>query len=825
MAMEIQQGAAGASVGPPPKFSRYRSVRQAASQKQAAPPLPLSAPNGAHSGVSQAPAIAKSMSRYRRAKPAPSVPTNELQPPVPTAVERRPEDKDVIIQGGGCGIQSGIEGRLPIRTSQDSDSIDDKAEELELERERHRQEAMARLTGGESLSAPSMGGGSSRPTTRGTESRDQKNKKLMKVKEREREREQQDVKKKAAAETDAKHLSFKEKLSLPWSKGPEAKHSKPDAKYIEVGGGGIVPGIDAPVSAVNAGERRVVVQYRGASIRLPITPSTRAQDLLFSAANCLGQDIDPKKFILMESFAELGLERPLRRYEHIRDVMNSWAHDGEHSLFITPPSSVSALKRLDASGVPAEQPEDATFSLYYSQRPRKWDKRFVTLRTDGQVSVSKKERAQEQTNVCHLSDFDIYTPTPHYLAKKVKPPKKICFAVKSQQKSSMFLSTENFAHFFATNDRDLADRWHNAVQQWRSWYLVNKLGAGQKKPDEAQGAESKPPTSASVSRQTSRHRKGMPSESTPYQLGAFKPLLDMDSLEYASGDDQATHPPSSSHTKDLFARKKSTREHAPPPASFPKKLSEMDAATFAPTGLLGRSYSQRQRAMWDREEKERRMKQPDSAEPFSPQGGGGGGGSSSGCYPASNPASRSNTMRSAQAPDLSGFVRRSDSLQRPKPLVDLTPVFQEPPQHARKGRGVTIEPGVPLVEAATGPELPTGAIEVPSATTWRRPAPPPLQSSTTTTAAAAAAGTNNYSRQHGTGGANGGPAVSPTSPTSPESPFVPNSLLARSAKVPTHAPGIPTGHGVATGDRTASKPMLDMTPKNPFIEGSLLHDL
>ncbi|KAB8067935.1 hypothetical protein BDV29DRAFT_185375 [Aspergillus leporis] len=290
---------------------------------------------------------------------------------------------------------------------------------------------------------------------------------------------------------------------------------------------------------------------------------------------------------------------------------------------------------------------------------------------------------------------------------------------------------------------------------------------------------------------------------------------------------------SKSKAKELFSMKKSTRGHAPPPSSFPKMLSDdsdlsaaqsSDESPFATGGLLGRTYTQRHRAMKEREEKEKKANEEaftsglvgnmESRRQFA--------GVSSRAN--SRPNSRSNTMTSTHAPDLNGLTKRSLSVKT-KPLVDLTPVYQEPPQHIRKGRGVAVEPGVPLVEAATGLE-PPGGIAIPSATTWRRPEVPSPSTAdvrtrkrSNTTRSASSQQRPQYSR------------TTPTSPTSPadpmqprEDPFIPHSLLARSTQVAA-VTGVPKGHGVATGDRNATKPMLDLSPENPFAEGSLLRDL
>lgn len=586
-----------------------------------------------------------------------------------------------------------------------------------------------------------------------------------------------------ATNNEGTRKSFFQKVGLTKSKDP-VKQDEP-ARYIGVGGGGIVPNIDAPVSAVNTGERRVIVQYSDTSVQLPVTPSTRVEDLLLSASQNISHDIDPGKSILLESFHQVGLERPLRRYERVRDVMNSWSHDADNRLVIIPPSSMDALAQLDAQEVPTEKPRETTVFLYHSQRPGKWDKRYVTLRADGQIVVSKKEKSDTSTNICHLSDFDIYSPNARALAKEIKPPKKICFAIKSQEKSSMFLSTEKFIHFFSTNDRAVATQWYRVVQAWRSWYLVNKMGVTEK-------PESRP-------------------------VSSKRSLLD----RHGSS---STHRPGG--PQGPFSRQKSKREHAPPPTSFPKSLTidtdvdqgpllkgmspaELEAATFSPAGLLGRNYTQRQHEMREREEREKRALQ----DPFSGHGLLGG----SPVYsPGCASLGRSNTL--TQAPD---SLRRGVSVnQKHKPLVDLTPVYHEPPQHARKGRGVTVEPGIQLIDAATGPDLAPGGVAIPPATAWRRPSvvddrAGARHSSNTVRSSSARHVSQKVSR------ANSAEA----SPVLPSDPFLPNSLLASSSSRGPSQGKVGTGHGVATGDRNATRPLLDMSPESPFVEGSLLRRL
>lgn len=841
----------------PPKFSRYRSVRQAAAKAQAHAEAPVSSPapalpNTQQNDVAAKPkseTIARSMSRYRRARqaattqaPVPSVPTSiPPKQPQPVTSPPMPDHGFPQVTPQQAEAQEKLEKlNLAERNLRKEDAVpsrqvvddDDERELSAQEKERMRQEAMERLTG------------AGRPqTARARDSSRSREPQHHPQRPPEKRREERQP---PQENTEQKRLSWKEKLGFSRPKthaDGRQPHDTSKKDATKEPGGGFGPGIDAPISAVNSGERRVLVKCNASSINLPVTPTTRARDIIFSALNCLSEpDIDPNTAILLESFSLLGLERPLRRYEHVRDVMNSWATDTQNSLIITPPSYDGAGERLEVEAAPREQPKDATFHLYHSQKPGKWDKRYVTLRSDGQVSVSKKPDGQEATNICHLSDFDIYSPT-HRETKKLKPPKKLCFAIKSQQKSSMFISTENFVHFFATSDAELAQNWYDAVHGWRSWYLVNILGEGQKQNDSSNSSKS-----GDLSRSASR-RKRNSCESTPYQLGSFTPLLDIDSVgrnEDTSSNKKAGQP---STTQEMYLRKKQTRTHAPPPSSFPMSLAadteddqqsagygkttcprDDDSETFSPTGLLGRTYSLRKEAQREREAKlarENSSEEPvfsgllkNLGSPTSP---------SSANNPISNPpsrqpsqASRSNTMRSIHPPEFDKRGRSNSNRQQPKPLVDLTPVFREPPQHSRKGHGVKVAPGVPLVEAATGPELAPGAVAIPPATTWRRPEAQ-SRPATAREASSARHRANSARSQHQMPQNN---LVSDlSSPVSPENPFTPSSLLARSMQPATSSSTTGIGRGVATGDRNASKPLLDMTPKSEFAEGSLLRNL
>lgn len=436
------------------------------------------------------------------------------------------------------------------------------------------------------------------------------------------------------------------------------------------------PAFDAPISAVNAGERRATVKYNGMVRSLAVTPSTTPSDIIDAASALMPEPIDKLSTILMESYKKLGLERPLRNYEHVRDVMNSWDNDTSNCLIIVPSPTGGSDDDLALKQVSMAQPGDTVVNIHHSQRPGTWEKRLITLRSDGQVLLAKKD-GRETSNICHLSDFDIYVPSARQLSRKIRPPRKYCFAVKSQQKSSMFMSTVNFVHFFSTSDKALASSWYKAVQEWRSWYLVNVMGAGQI-----------PLNKTLQSKTAEQHRdcsRGMDDSAI---------LKRQSSSEQGSGVALSRMPVRSRGPPPVSFPKGFTKDHPltssacdPGPASIQKSSAELaEPGPFSSTSLLGRSYT-----------------------------------------------TRHNVQNHAKA--IPGIIQRNPSIpqpngnvnsgriafahSKPEPLVDLTPQYRELPQH-RKGRGVMPEqiPAGGLVEVATTPDQ---AIQIPPAVAWQKP--------------------------------------------------------------------------------------------------------
>ena len=469
-----------------------------------------------------------------------------------------------------------------------------------------------------------------------------------------------------------------------------------------------------------------MVECGRASVNLPVTPITTVLDLIKTASNYLSESIDPHTSVLLESFSKVGVQRPLRKYERVRDIMNSWDCDTQNELVLVDSATAGRDTDLCADGVPNTKPGGCSQWLYYSQKVGKWDKRLVAIREDGQITLSKSESATDAINICHLSDFDIYSPMPKQLSKKIKPPKKICFAIKSQQKLAFFASSQDFVQFFCTSDRNVAMLFYTMVQSWRSWYLVNVMGEGQGRSRSTSSRGQK------VSGRSS-FESSLQSRSALDNSISRKNSLARDKFAVSDGKGL--------DSRTMYNRMMSLRTKAPPPVSFPGYVTQQpDVSTsrkegprtpngdssdtspdsaFAPSGLLGHQYSVKQNIQREREAKEKAIQsQADNSQNHAEDLRNG----NHQVVPRRSNTTRSNTDRKQAGANFggNGDLKRNRSVKHSvtKPLVDLTPQHYEPPQHQRKGHGFVPEQAGPggLIESATSLD---DAITIPPSKDWR----------------------------------------------------------------------------------------------------------
>lgn len=460
-----------------------------------------------------------------------------------------------------------------------------------------------------------------------------------------------------------------------------------------------------------------------ATINLPVTPDTSPADIIYSTANFITQKIDPANCVLVECYLMCGLERHLRQYEKVRDVLNSWDRDQQNSLMVVPHDYSPDVRELELAHVPRTEdpPAGFTFHLYHASRPGKWTKRWVTLAETGQMFAAKHPESKftdkDSVTLCHLSDFDIYTPKESENSHHLKPPKRFCYAIKSQQKSNAFPNGENFVHFFSTEDSRLAHRFHELIHGWRSWYLANK----RVDVDAKAAATVKKSLSISAKSHKSKSKGRLSTDEKPYMLGDFKPLIDMERFDKPIeefGKDLPIEIPLPPPKPQPNSRTRRASGKVPPSKGAAASLPTSPVVSegeFLSGGLLGDAYDKRKQAESVTSTGVKRVDGPFTSGPSLLNSIGGG---RSVAVPEKKPEPPSwfpsATEHTARVRSVSS-PRNGTLLRRPT-TADSKPVPSNPPAgragpRPGKGRGVKPPPdGTPLIDLANGNPIPSSPV-------------------------------------------------------------------------------------------------------------------
>ncbi|KAJ2994544.1 hypothetical protein NUW58_g1528 [Xylaria curta] len=385
------------------------------------------------------------------------------------------------------------------------------------------------------------------------------------------------------------------------------EHVKTLPAHIEPGGKGIVPQKDAPTSAINAGDRNVTVRYRHHTFSLPVTPETTAMDIIAQTSSKMTYDHEasPESCIAVEQYSVLGLERRLRRYERIRDVMNSWDRDAQNQLAIVLTDGNDNHDDLAVGAVAKGDDAPPRMSVLHAPLESSWE-----VEQEMGHAPRKWPDYKDAVSLCHLSDYDLYTPTESQMRRHIKPPKRFCFAIKSQHKTTFFLNTDNYVQYFSTEDPQVAREFKQKAHGWRSWYLVGRNPDIRKKEGSSgagtyeRSAEPPPTEFAPIKSDNvvsvDGHRLRVSIDESPYSIGRFEPLLDMKRFDkrlsqFGRDSLPPESDPPSKHIADHGIRRRLSKREKPdtnPPNTLKRESEEGFTG-----GLLGEEYDNRKQVL------------------------------------------------------------------------------------------------------------------------------------------------------------------------------------------------------------------------------------
>ncbi|KAG0359890.1 hypothetical protein BGX24_005683 [Mortierella sp. AD032] len=209
-----------------------------------------------------------------------------------------------------------------------------------------------------------------------------------------------------------------------------------------------------------------------------LAPNSTALDALhmLQERGCFGQPGDGRyhdRWTIFEYSKEFLIERPLRDFEVILDVMKTWEADKDNKMIC---KSFPARNELTAQEVvrlvgPAGQEGFVRPHgwVHLEIKKSKWVKRYLHI-TDTAVYHSKDAKFNGESMLCLLRNFDVYAVQ----VPRKKAPTKFGFALKSSDKVHLFETPEDdYIHYVCTDSGELLREWLAGLRAAKGMFMYH----------------------------------------------------------------------------------------------------------------------------------------------------------------------------------------------------------------------------------------------------------------------------------------------------------------------------------------------------------------
>ncbi|KAF9986133.1 hypothetical protein BGZ65_008690 [Modicella reniformis] len=255
--------------------------------------------------------------------------------------------------------------------------------------------------------------------------------------------------------------------------------------------------LSAPAAAVPVTQRlvatRIYIQTETDFKSVNLAPNTTALDVLhmLQQRGTFGEPGDSRyhdRWTVFEYSKEFLIERPLRDFEIVLDVIKTWEVDKDNKMIC---KSFPARNELSASEViRLVGPVGLTSFIrphgwvHLETKKGKWNKRYLHI-TDTAVYHSKDNQFNGESMLCMLRNFDVHAVQ----VPRKKAPTKFGFALKSSDSVHMFETPEDdYIHYVCTDSGDSLREWLAGLRAAKGMFMYHAnpemIREGQKRATE-----------------------------------------------------------------------------------------------------------------------------------------------------------------------------------------------------------------------------------------------------------------------------------------------------------------------------------------------------
>lgn len=287
----------------------------------------------------------------------------------------------------------------------------------------------------------------------------------------------------------------------------------------------------------------------------------------------------------MESWPTMGLQRQIRHFELLSDVVGTWDPEST-KCHLRIEKICWGYTNLPLHDFPKEEPSSGVAQLmYFNKSEKKWSRRWIKLGS-GSVRMAKKDKPRDKdfTQTIGLDSFDVYYfANPLLPHEKLKCPTKYCFALKSQHQQSLFGKDSVYCHYFAAENEAQMSEWYSLIRDLKSRLIAEKRSIAWWTAESDSDGKSASAKTASPTASPGRGRHRQKPLISPEELAQPPPAMDMQKSREMS------------RTRSMT--RTGTRKNRSPSVQ-PSKPSESvsdEASVFFSGGLLGQDYEDKKR--------------------------------------------------------------------------------------------------------------------------------------------------------------------------------------------------------------------------------------
>ncbi|KAF8941798.1 hypothetical protein BGZ47_007166, partial [Haplosporangium gracile] len=209
-----------------------------------------------------------------------------------------------------------------------------------------------------------------------------------------------------------------------------------------------------------------------------LAPNSTALDALhmLQERGCFGQPGDGRyhdRWTIFEYSKEFLIERPLRDFEVILDVMKTWEADKDNKMICKPFPARNELTAQEVVRLVGPAGQESFVRphgwVHIEMKKSKWVKRYLHI-TDTAVYHSKDAKFNGESMLCLLRNFDVYAVQ----VPRKKASTKFGFALKSSDKVHLFETPEDdYIHYICTDSGESLREWLAGLRAAKGMFMYH----------------------------------------------------------------------------------------------------------------------------------------------------------------------------------------------------------------------------------------------------------------------------------------------------------------------------------------------------------------